>query len=98
MSVNTTEGGLSAPTRHNIGWKEDLFYDTKSINNELSRVFEACHGCRRCVSLCEAFPTLFDLIGILTKIVFIPVIAQSVLVNAESIPPAFERSVGPILT
>lgn len=62
MSVNTTEGGLSAPTRHNIGWKEDLFYDTTSINNELSRVFEACHGCRRCVSLCEAFPTLFDLI------------------------------------
>jgi len=41
MSVNRTEGGLSAPTRHNIGWKEDLFYDTTSINNELSRVFEA---------------------------------------------------------
>ena len=62
MSVNRTEGGLSAPTRHNIEWKEDLFYDTTSLNNELSRVFEACHGCRRCVSLCEAFPTLFDLI------------------------------------
>ena len=62
MSVNTTEGGLSAPTRHNIKWKEELFYDNTSLNNELSRVFEACHGCRRCVNLCEAFPTLFDLI------------------------------------
>jgi Fe-S oxidoreductase len=25
-------------------------------------VFDICHGCRRCVSLCHAFPTLFDLI------------------------------------
>jgi Fe-S oxidoreductase len=28
----------------------------------LGRVFDICHGCRRCVSLCNAFPTLFDLI------------------------------------
>lgn len=62
MAVNTTEGGLSAPTRHNIDWKENKFYDKNSINDELTRVFEACHGCRRCVSLCQAFPTLFDLI------------------------------------
>ena len=62
MAVNTTEGGLSAPTRHNIEWKEKEFYDKNSIDDELSRVFEACHGCRRCVSLCQAFPTLFDLI------------------------------------
>src|SRR2546430_7799818 len=25
-----------------------------------SRVFDICHGCRRCFSLCNAFPTLFD--------------------------------------
>jgi glycerol-3-phosphate dehydrogenase subunit C len=25
-------------------------------------VFDICHGCRRCVSLCNAFPTLFDLV------------------------------------
>jgi hypothetical protein len=29
---------------------------------ELERVFDICHGCRRCVSLCNTFPTLFDLI------------------------------------
>ncbi|MGH8766227.1 MAG: heterodisulfide reductase-related iron-sulfur binding cluster, partial [Burkholderiales bacterium] len=29
---------------------------------ELERVFDICHGCRRCVNLCTAFPTLFDLV------------------------------------
>jgi glycerol-3-phosphate dehydrogenase subunit C len=23
-------------------------------------VFDICHGCRRCFSLCNSFPTLFD--------------------------------------
>jgi len=27
---------------------------------ELERVFDICHGCRRCFNLCNAFPTLFD--------------------------------------
>lgn len=56
------EGGLEAPTRHPIAWREETFYDQQSIDDELERVFEICHGCRRCVSLCNAFPTLFDLI------------------------------------
>ena len=25
-------------------------------------MFDICHGCRRCVSLCGSFPTLFDLV------------------------------------
>jgi len=29
---------------------------------ELERIFDICHGCRRCVSLCNSFPTLFDLV------------------------------------
>jgi len=29
---------------------------------ELDRVFDIWHGCRRCFNLCNAFPTLFDLI------------------------------------
>ncbi len=62
MSVKKTEGGLLAPSRHNIDWRSDSYLDNTLINNELTRVFEACHGCRRCVSLCEAFPTLFNLI------------------------------------
>jgi glycerol-3-phosphate dehydrogenase subunit C len=31
-------------------------------SSELERIFDICHGCRRCVSLCGAFPTLFDLV------------------------------------
>ena len=56
------EGSLEAPTRYPIEWKTDDFWDEKKLNDELERVFDVCHTCRRCVSLCDAFPTLFDLI------------------------------------
>ena len=56
------EGNLDAPTRHPLDWKSVKFYDEQSLNTELERVFDICHGCRRCVSLCDSFPTLFDLV------------------------------------
>ena len=56
------EGSLEAPTRHPLDWKNPDFYDPAKILAEQERVFDICHGCRRCVSLCNAFPTLFDLI------------------------------------
>lgn len=56
------EGSLQAPTRHPLRWREAEFFDEVALLNELARVFEICHGCRRCFSLCNAFPTLFDLI------------------------------------
>ena len=56
------EGNLEAPTRHPLNWKDEDFYNEESLNTELERVFDICHGCRRCVSLCKSFPTLFDLI------------------------------------
>lgn len=56
------EGSLDAPTRHPIDWKDPKFYDQQDLNAELERVFDICHGCRRCVSLCNSFPTLFDLV------------------------------------
>jgi len=56
------EGSLEAPTRHALGWQEPQFYDPVALDKELERVFEICHGCRRCFNLCNAFPTLFDLI------------------------------------
>ena len=56
------EGSLEAPTRHPIDWKNESFYDEGSLFAELERVFDICHGCRRCVNLCRSFPTLFDLI------------------------------------
>jgi Fe-S oxidoreductase len=56
------EGNLDAPTRHPLEWQTPGFYDGAKVEHELERVFDICHGCRRCVSLCNAFPTLFDLI------------------------------------
>jgi glycerol-3-phosphate dehydrogenase subunit C len=57
-----TEGNLKAPTRHPIDWKGDGYYDEAAAFHEMERIFDICHGCRRCVSLCGAFPTLFDLV------------------------------------
>ncbi len=56
------EGNLEAPTRHPLDWKKPEFYNEESLFSELERVFDICHGCRRCVSLCNSFPTLFDLV------------------------------------
>jgi len=56
------EGSLEAPTRHPLDWKGSGFYDEEQLFTELERVFDICHGCRRCFSLCNAFPTLFDAI------------------------------------
>ena len=56
------EGNLEAPTRHPIDWKSPDYRDEAKALAEMERVFDICHGCRRCVSLCNAFPTLFDLI------------------------------------
>jgi len=56
------EGSLEAPLRHPLAWQTDEFYDQASLERELERVFDICHGCRRCFNLCNAFPTLFDAI------------------------------------
>jgi Fe-S oxidoreductase len=55
-----SEGSLQAPTRHRIDWQKPEFYDEDALFKEMERVFDVCHGCRRCFSLCNAFPTLFD--------------------------------------
>jgi len=62
MSTGSREGSLEAPTRHPLGQNEPGFYDQAALMEELERVFDICHGCRRCVSLCNSFPTLFDLV------------------------------------
>jgi len=54
------EGSLEAPTRMPLEWRDEKFYDHAALEKELERVFDICHGCRRCFSLCNAFPTLFD--------------------------------------
>lgn len=60
--MTVREGNLEAPTRHPVQWRAPEFYDEARLLGEMERVFEICHGCRRCVNLCTAFPTLFDLV------------------------------------
>ena len=56
------EGSIEAPTRHPINFNHPDFLDPKKLDDEMRRVFEICHGCRRCFNLCDSFPKLFDFI------------------------------------
>ncbi len=56
------EGSLEMPQRYPLGWREPDFYDEQALFEEMERQLDICHGCRRCISLCQAFPALFDLI------------------------------------
>jgi len=60
--ADNREGSLEAPTRHPLDWQSGEFYDEPKLFEELERVFDVCHGCRRCFNLCHSFPTLFDAI------------------------------------
>jgi Fe-S oxidoreductase len=60
--MTVREGSLEAPTRHALDWRGPDFHNEEKVFAELRRVFDICHGCRRCVNLCTAFPHLFDLI------------------------------------
>ena len=48
--------------RHLIDWLNPDYYDEEALHDEMLRVFDVCHGCRRCLNLCNSFPNLFDLI------------------------------------
>jgi Fe-S oxidoreductase len=60
--MSQREGNLEAPTRHPLDWQNPDFFNEELALKEMERVFDICHGCRRCVSLCNSFPTLFDLV------------------------------------
>ena len=60
--MSTREGSLEAPKRQPLDWKNPQFNDENALYDEMYRVFDICHGCRRCVNLCTAFPSLFDLV------------------------------------
>ena len=38
------------------------YFDEVDLREELTRVYDLCHGCRLCFKFCTAFPTLFDFI------------------------------------
>ena len=61
MSSNS-EGGLRAPVRNIVDWKNDEYWDAQKLDDETRRQFDVCHSCRRCFNLCDSFPKLFDLI------------------------------------
>jgi glycerol-3-phosphate dehydrogenase subunit C len=56
------EGGIQAPIRHPIEFDHPDFFNKKKLDDEMRRVFDICHGCRRCFNLCDSFPKLFDMI------------------------------------
>ena len=60
--MTAREGNLEAPQRHALDWRNAEFYDEDSLFKEMHRVYDVCHGCRRCFNLCNAFPLLFDAI------------------------------------
>jgi Fe-S oxidoreductase len=43
-----------------VEWRNPDFLDEQSLAAELDRVAGICNGCRRCASLCHAFPVLFE--------------------------------------
>ena len=56
------EGSTEAPIRHPLNFDHPDFLDPKKLDDEMRRVFDICHGCRRCFNLCDSFPKLFDMI------------------------------------
>ncbi|MEI6402830.1 MAG: heterodisulfide reductase-related iron-sulfur binding cluster [Actinomycetota bacterium] len=42
--------------------KHPLYLDEADVREELTRVYDLCHGCRLCFKFCTSFPTLFEFI------------------------------------
>ena len=58
------EGSIEAPIRHPIDFEHPDFLNPEKLDSEMRRVFDICHGCRRCFNLCDSFPKLFDMIDV----------------------------------
>ena len=41
---------------------DSIYWDRQALQDEITRVFEVCHGCRMCFKYCDAFPVLFDFV------------------------------------
>lgn len=42
--------------------RHDRYVDEADVRGEMTRVFDVCRTCRRCVDLCASFPRLFEMI------------------------------------
>lgn len=38
------------------------YFDEADLREEMTRVYDICHGCRLCFKFCDAFPSLFEMI------------------------------------
>ena len=41
--------------------KHPTYFDEADVRDEMTRVFDLCHGCRLCFKFCTSFPTLFEI-------------------------------------
>jgi Fe-S oxidoreductase len=41
---------------------DSRYGDESDVRQELTRVYDLCHGCRLCFKFCDAFPSLFEMI------------------------------------
>jgi Fe-S oxidoreductase len=42
--------------------KHSKYLDEADVRDELTRVYDLCHGCRLCFKFCTSFPSLFEMI------------------------------------
>jgi Fe-S oxidoreductase len=42
--------------------KHSKYLDEADVRDEMTRVFDLCHGCRLCFKFCTSFPTLFEMV------------------------------------
>lgn len=42
--------------------KHEKYVDEADVREELTRVYDLCHGCRLCFKFCTSFPSLFEMI------------------------------------
>lgn len=45
---------------YNFDPESPQFLDSKAVDEEMRRVFDICHDCRRCYNLCPSFNTMLD--------------------------------------
>jgi len=66
VAKSATTSSLKTPTRIEFLMtitydpKNPLYLDEADVREELTRVYDICHGCRLCFKFCSSFPTLFD--------------------------------------
>jgi len=77
--MSTREGNLEPPQRHPLDWQNPEFYNESALIDELHRVYDICHGCRRCFNLCNAFPSPSNELDTVEKSVYWKVVDQCYL-------------------